>query len=437
MAMTLAGLDLVAVSRCLSQLVERQGDVVDAFFERQEVIETPADDRGAGLRARREGGFAVRLARGRRSWIATGDEFDAGRFHSALRQVARTWPQAAYPPPELYVSAWSERMEAPEVQRFPPALTRALRERLVAFPMSVRARRHRRFLQVVGPQLVPDAESERYYSIEVRTPFTTHGLLTTALDRATVDQVADSLTTAFGARQAAPPPKGRSALVLSPQAAAILLHEAVAHALEADTLAAGGAIEAAIGLEMGSSDLDILDDPTSAPDAVRRQTDDEGRAVERRWLLRGGVVEQPLADASWSQLSGALIPGACRRGDRNDPPSPRSSHLVLLPGEQTEEELMADGGIWVPEVSRGSLDVATGTCRLHVPFGARLEDGRPGQAVGAFVVAGRVADLLGAIAGVGSRPVETGAGWCAKGRQRVPVWATTPSLRLAEAEVAR
>ncbi len=57
--------------------------------------------------------------------------------------------------------------------------------------------------------------------------------------------------------------------------------------------------------------------------------------------------------------------------------------------------------------------------------------------MGAFTIEGMVADLLSAVAGVGAEAVETGAGWCAKGRQRVPVWATTPALRLAEVEVGR
>ena len=75
-------------------------------------------------------------------------------------------------------------------------------------------------------------------------------------------------------------------------------------------LAASGAVEAAIGLPMGPPELSVLDDPTSAPEEVRRQTDDEGRTVARRWLLRNGIVEQPLGDATWSALSAALTPGA-------------------------------------------------------------------------------------------------------------------------------
>ena len=37
-------------------------------------------------------------------------------------------------------------------------------------------------------------------------------------------------------------------------------------------------------------------DPGAAPEPVRRATDDEGRQVVRRWLLRAGVIEQPLRE---------------------------------------------------------------------------------------------------------------------------------------------
>lgn len=435
LAVALEGLDLVAVSRSLSQLAEREDDLVDAFLERLEVVEMPPGREGAGVHVRREEGFAVRLMRGDRSWMASGDVLAPGDFLAALRQVARSWPQAAYPAPALRPPAWGPVLVGRELRRFPAALNRALRRRMVAFPLEARVRHHRRWVQLVGAHLIPDPESEMYYSVEITSAWGRHGLLATALGEETVEALAEALATGFEARRAAPPGVVDGCVTLSPQATAIFLHEAVSHALEADTLALGGRLEAAIGLRMGPPGLSVLDDPTTAPPAVRRATDDEGRPVERRWLLRDGLVEQPLADAYWSQRSSALLPGAGRRGGRLDSPSPRSSHLVLLAGEGSAAELLAGEGIWVPQISRGRLLVDSGICHLKAPYGFRFRDGELGEAVGPFHLAGRVAELLAAIEVIGSQVRSSGAGWCAKGRQRVPVWATTPAIRLARARV--
>ncbi len=196
-------------------------------------------------------------------------------------------------------------------------------------------------MQVVGPRLVAGAESETFYSCTVESSWGRYGVLLPRLDAAAVEETAAAVVALFRARQAAPPAPFQGPAVLGPAAVAVLLHEAVAHALEADTLAQGGNPEAAVGVSMAAACLDVLDDPGAAPEGVRRSTDDEGAPVVRRWLLRGGVVEQPLADALWARTSPVLLPGAGRRGTRHLPPGPRSSHLEILPGEATEADLLA------------------------------------------------------------------------------------------------
>src|SRR5207244_7866508 len=98
------------------------------------------------------------------------------------------------------------------------------------------------------------------------------GALFPALGEAAAAHVADACVALFRARQASPPPPERGVAVLAPGAVAVLLHEAVAHALEADTLAQGGNPESALGVAMAAALLDALDDPAAAPPGVRRPT---------------------------------------------------------------------------------------------------------------------------------------------------------------------
>jgi len=434
--MPFSKLDTAAVARTLSQIAERPEDVVDAFFERREEVEV-APEGTAGLRVWREEGFAVRLARDGRTWLASRDAIEAKPFAEALRQAARAIPSATYPEPALEMAP-PGAVSAPEMLDFPATLSRAVRAHHVGFPLHVAVRRHRRWVQVVGPRLVPAAESETFYSCSAESTWGRYGALLPRLDAGAAEGIAAAVVALFRARQAHPPAPFRGAAVLGPAAVAVLLHEAVAHALEADTLAQGGNPESAVGVAMAAPCLDVLDDPAAAPEGVRRTTDDEGMPVARRWLLRGGIVEQPLADALWARTSPVLLPGAGRRGTRHLPPGPRSSHLEILPGEAREEDLLAgsDEGLFLPEASRGALDPLSGEFVLHLPYARRFRRGALAGTVGPCVLRGRVADLLTRVVAVGSDARPAGAGWCAKGGQKLPVWATAPALRLEGVEIA-
>lgn len=441
-----AELDLPAAARALAQIADRPGDLVDAYFERTEEVALPPEDRGGpapGIEVRREEGLAIRLVRDGRAWLAARDSLDADAFSGVLRRSARAVPPASYPAPHLAPAPWPGAAEAPEVRELPSRLARAIRARHAAFALRLTVRRHRRWLQVIGGEkLLPAAERESFYSVEAELPWAArgagrHGALLPELTDAAVDEVAELLVGLFRAREAPPPAAARGPVVLAPAAAAVFLHEAVAHALEADVLAAGGDPRAAIGVRLGGPLLDVLDDPSSAPSPVRRTSDDEGRAVYRRWLLRGGEVQEPLADAHWAAACEALSPGAGRRSGRHALPGPRSTHLELLAGDSSEADLhaAAEGGLLLPAAGHGSLDPRTGSFRLAFPFGHRLRGGVPAEPVGPCRLAGTVADLLAAVAAVGDRVRPAGAGWCAKGGQRLPVWATAPPLLLADVEV--
>jgi hypothetical protein len=433
-----AALDLAAVARMLSQLTDRGPDWAEGYFERLEEVELPAGEEGPGLLVRREEGLAVRLVRGGDVWLAARDGIDPDAFSDAVRHVARVLPTATYPTPSLAVAPWEGGAEAPEVLAFPSLVLRAVRQRRAAFPLALTVRRHRRWLQVVGGgKVVPEAQRESFYSVVAETARGRRGALYPDLGEARAEELAEVLVSAFRGRDATPPEPCRGPVVLAPAAAAVLLHEAVAHALEADLLAVGGDPEAAVGVELGGAAVNVLDDPSTAPEPVRRTSDDEGQPVRRRWLLREGVVAEPLADGRWSAGSELLAPGAARRGGRHDLPAPRSYHLELLPGELDADALLADadGGLYLPAATSGDLDPVSGIFRLRFAGGFRLRGGALAEPVGPCRLAGRVADVLAAVVGVGAEARPAGAGWCAKGGQKMPVWATAPALRLEGVEV--
>ena len=420
--MPFSALDTAAIARSLSQIADREGDLAEVFFERREEMVLPPADRSPGVMSLQDEGLAVRLIRNGKSWLATRDEIEAGLLGAALKQVARVVPATPYPDPSLEVGLAEPPKVAAEQLDFPRLVTRAIRRRLAGFPLNLTVRSHRRWLRVVRPQLSPEPETESYFSCEADLPWARWGTLLTRLDETAADRVARSLTSLFRAREAQGVDAGRHTVVLGSAACAVLLHELVAHALETDTLALGGRPEGAIGAKLGGELLNVIDDPSGAPEGVRRLTDDEGTLVVRRWLLRKGVVEQPLADLLAAQSSTALVPGAGRRSHRHEPPVPRSMHLELLSGDVPLTELLTDvgEGLYLPEASRGRLDPLTGDFQLQAPHSRLVRQGALGDYVGPCRLVGRVAELLDSVRGVGDEVETAGAGWCAKGGVKLP-----------------
>jgi predicted Zn-dependent protease len=440
--MPFARLDSAAIARALSQIADQAGDLADLFLERRERIELPPPNQAPGFMAWRESGLAVRLLRAGRTWLAGRDAIDRDSFRDAMRRVARAMPRAPYPDPELDVEPWDSPPRAPELLDFPSAVQRALRSHRTDLRVELTLRRHRRWVRVIGTRLASGVDRESFYSLRAelpgdRTPGSRFGTLLTDLEVADAERVALCLVRAHDTRDAEPPEPGETICVLGPAAAAVLLHEAVAHALEADTLALTGHPENAVGMHLGTSHLNVFDDPSSAPRAIRRTSDDEGFPVVRRCLLRGGVVEQPLADTAWSQRSEILTAGAGRRGNRHLAPGPRSTHLELAPGELSRDELLADaeGGLYLPQAERGALDPLSGVFTLWFPWGRRIREARPGEPVGRCMLRGQVGDLLSRVTGCGREVRFAGAGWCAKDGVKLPVWATAPELRLDGVEI--
>lgn len=434
--MPFAHLDAPGITRALSQIADRPADLADLFLERREEIELPPADNAPGLCVWRESGIAVRLLRDNRSWLTGRDGIDRQIFRDALRRTARAMPRASYPEPDLAEEPWREAPSAPEILELPAAVARALRAHRIEAPLRLRVRRHRRWVRVIGTQLASGVERESFYSLQAMLPEARYGCLTTDLGSA-AEQVARSLVRSLRGREAAPPERATGVCVLGPAATAVLLHEAVAHALEADTLALLGHPEAALGSEMGSNLLNVFDDPSTAPPGVRRTADDEGFPVARRCLLRAGRVEQPLCDTAWARRSEIFTAGAGRRGNRHLPPGPRSTHLELAPGELSSQELLSDAeeGLYLPEAERGHLDPLSGQFTLHFPWGLRIQNQVPGPTVGPFSLRAPIRELLHRVTGIGLEVRVAEAGWCAKDGIKLPVWATVPEIRLEGVEI--
>ncbi len=422
--------DVAAPAAALTRLAGHGDQRLEAFFERLETVEFLPAGAADRVRLRREQGLAIRRVENGGSRLASADAISGPAFAACCDRLGATGGSIGPAPPRIATGRWPA-LRLNEIERAESRLTRAVNRRRVGFPMKVTARRHRRQVQVIRGPIATAPQFEEYYSLQAATAWGVWGGLLPSLADEDLDPVAACLVDRMRSRDL-PAHRPAHVVVLGPNAAAVMLHEVVAHALEADTLALTGAPDHAIGLRLGSTELDVVDDPRAAPGGCERTSDDEGTAVVARWLLRRGRVRQPLADLAWAERCPGMIPGAGRRANRHRLPGPRTAHLELLPGAVPEADLFAEaaGGLYIGEFDRGSLDPFDGRCVLHAPCGRRIGRSGPVDYTGPVEIRSRAADLLAAVAAVGDRPRAGGAGWCAKGGARLPVWARCPAVRL-------
>jgi predicted Zn-dependent protease len=116
---------------------------------------------------------------------------------------------------------------------------------------------------------------------------------------------------------------------------------------------------------------------------------------------------------------------------------PRSTHLELLPGSSSLHDLLADaaGGVYLQEAVRGRLDPLSGRFSIDAATARRIDANGLGERLGPVRLSGTVGELLSAVRGVGAEVASGGAGWCAKGGDRLPVWATAAAIRLEDVQV--
>ena len=213
----LSGIDTASIARSLAQVADRDGDHVDAYFERCEEVTLLPEGQSPGIQVREEEGLALRLVRGGSSWIAARDRIDAASFKSALRQVSRASPAAFYPLPEMSIGRVFQATEVPELFAFSELLDRAILELHSAFPYQLTVLRHRRWSQVIGCQFAAGPQREFFYSCAVELPWAHYGHVLPELNEVAAQRLAIGVQALFKASTAPPTEPWEGKVVLGSQ----------------------------------------------------------------------------------------------------------------------------------------------------------------------------------------------------------------------------
>lgn len=228
-------------------------------------------------------------------------------------------------------------------------------------------------------------------------------------------------------------------VVFSPEMAGILVHESVGHPFELDRIFGREGAEAGesyirpenLYVKIGSSHVDIVDNP-ALPEAYGFYlVDDEGVVARPKWLVKGGQASEFISNRQYAALINSRSNAGARASAFDREPIPRMSNTYLLPGDWSPEEIIRDTkrGIYVASYTEWNIDDVRYSGRYGIFEGYLVENGELKHPVKGFIEVD-TPELWGGVDAVG-KDFSLFVGTCGKGNpmQGIPVTMGGPTFR--------
>lgn len=233
-------------------------------------------------------------------------------------------------------------------------------------------------------------------------------------------------------------------LICGPEVVGIAAHESCGHPMEADRILGREMSQAGrsfiykggkywIGKRIGSSKVTIVDDPTVEHSYGYYAYDDEGVKARRRFLYKGGVINEFLHNRESAAKLGTRSNGSSRSINYDREAIVRMANTFVVPGDFTEEELIGDvkNGVYMKSFTEWNIDDKRFNQRYVGKEAYMIKNGELQYPVARPVIETTTLKFWSAVDGV-SKKVEFDSATCGKGDppQGVPVYTGGPCLRL-------
>ena len=160
------------------------------------------------------------------------------------------------------------------------------------------------------------------------------------------------------------------------------------------------------GEKIASDIVNITDDPMREGVSIQTNFDAEGVAAYRKSVVEGGVLKTLLHNRETAKKAGVESTGNASKGGYASPVAVSPYAFCLEAGDKSEDELfaMAKDGIYITELSglHAGANPVTGDFSIQ-SAGFRIVDGKLGEAVKSFTIAGNFFQLLKSIAALADK----------------------------------
>jgi len=250
-------------------------------------------------------------------------------------------------------------------------------------------------------------------------------------------------------------PTGSLVVILMPDQMMLQIHESIGHPLELDRILGDErnyAGRSFVSLDMfgsyryGSELLNVTHDPTVGIEFASFAADDDGAQAERCYVIKDGILLQPLGGSLSRQRTQLLRPdigavATTRACAWNRPPIDRISNLNLEPDDTSLDEMIAsiDDGLLMKTNASWSIDDSRNKFQFGCEWGQRIRQGKLAEVVRNPNYRGFSTTFWRSLAMVGNAAtVEVmGTAYCGKGEpnQAIRVGHASPACKFTDVDV--
>jgi TldD protein len=237
---------------------------------------------------------------------------------------------------------------------------------------------------------------------------------------------------------------GKMDLVCGPEVTGIAAHESCGHPLEADRILGREMSQAGmsfiypqgpfwLGSKIGSSAVNVIDDPTVKNSYGYYEYDDEGIKARPRYLYKNGVINEFLQNRESASKLDTRSNGSSRSVSYDREAIVRMSNTFVQPGDYDEDEIFEDvkRGVYMKSFTEWNIDDKRFNQRYVGREAYWIENGELKQRIARPIIETTTQTFWSAVDAV-SKKVEYEAATCGKGdpQQGIPVFTGGPIMRL-------
>jgi TldD protein len=225
---------------------------------------------------------------------------------------------------------------------------------------------------------------------------------------------------------------GLHTVVLAPELAGMLAHEAMGHPCEADLVLGGSVTGSLVGQRVASELVTMIDAAhhfAGEETMIPVYADDEGTPARDAVLIERGILKEFMTSRETAARLGIPATGSARAYSPHDEPLVRMRNTVIVPGTARLADMIAgvDDGVLVLKTANGQADSTT-EFMFGVTLAYEIHNGRLGRALRDTTISGSAIKVLSSVDAVSDDLYWSCSGYCGK-KQPMVVSMGGPALR--------